>query len=63
MTTPNDMVAVGVGVSTAGGGAMVSLNLATISDGLGIVAAIAGIILTACTLYWRRKEHKRRMKK
>lgn len=63
MSAPSDFIAIGTGVSTTGGGVFLTLNLSTVSDGLGAIAAIAGIVLTACTLYWRRKEHKRRMRK
>lgn len=58
-----DTISLSTGMLTAGIGGSLTLNLTTVSEIMGILAAGAGVVLTVCTLYWRYREHKRRMKK
>lgn len=61
MRDPSDVFPYGVGFITAGIGA-VGITASQVQLTLNIVAASLGIILTVMTLWWRRSEHKRRVK-
>jgi hypothetical protein len=59
---PKDLMAFGVGLTTAGVGG-IGITMGDLQVLLSILASGSGIILTAATLYWRSKEHKRLTKK
>ncbi len=61
MHDPRDVVSLGVGALTAGVG-LTGLTMEDVQLILSIGASASGIVLAIATLWWRRGEHRRRVK-